>query len=84
MINEGDRSERVREIVRAVLQNNLVTYDDNLFEAGGDSLMLISICTYLEDEFHVEVPIEAVWEAPTIRDIAIVVEGLVRREVQEG
>jgi acyl carrier protein len=71
---------RVLEIVRTVLLNDLVKMEDNFFEAGGDSLTLLEVCSSIEDELQIEIPLESMWDASNIAELAAVVE----KAVDEG
>jgi acyl carrier protein len=65
---------RVLEIVRTVLLNDLVKMEDNFFEAGGDSLTLLEVCSSIEDELQIDIPLESMWDASNIAELAAVVE----------
>jgi acyl carrier protein len=75
MGNDDHVQIRILQIVRTALLNNSVKLTDNIFEAGGDSLNLLEICSEVEEEFEVEIPLESVWEASSIAEFAAVVRG---------
>jgi acyl carrier protein len=64
---------RILEIVRATLHNDEIAASDNVFAVGGDSLSLVEICTALEGEFGVELPLEDVWDADDITRLGNIV-----------
>jgi acyl carrier protein len=74
-MGNNDVRIRILQIVKTALLNNSITMEDNIFEAGGDSLNLLEICAEIEDEFGVEIPPESVWDASSIAEFASVVEG---------
>jgi amino acid adenylation domain-containing protein len=62
--------------LRDMLQGRVVAAEDNLFELGVDSLAVQRLLAWLNDSFDVEVPVDAVFEAPTVSRLAGVVSGL--------
>ncbi len=46
---------------------------DNFFTLGGHSLLATQVISRLRDEFGVEVPLQQIFETPTIADLASVV-----------
>jgi acyl carrier protein len=46
---------------------------DNFFSLGGHSLLATQVISRLRDEFGVEVPLQQIFETPTIADLASVV-----------
>jgi acyl carrier protein len=47
---------------------------DNFLELGGHSLAAIEIAATVRRTFQVELPLEAVFEAPTVAELAVTVE----------
>jgi acyl carrier protein len=79
--NESD--DRVLELVRTALQSREVQLTDNLFDAGADSLTLLDICTQIEEEFKLEIPLDVAWGLPTIADLAAIVRNGADRRTGE-
>ena len=48
--------------------------DDDFFALGGHSLATAQIAARLQDAFHVELPVAAVFEHPTVAELARAVE----------
>lgn len=57
---------------------------DNFFELGGHSLLAIQLASRLRDAFQVQIPLHSFFEAPTITDLAVMVEqSYVKQEEEE-
>ena len=63
----------IAEVWLEVLGLNQIGIRDNFFELGGDSLLAVRVVSRLRQAFEVEVPVAALFEAPTI---AMLAEGL--------
>jgi amino acid adenylation domain-containing protein len=68
--------QRMLAHLRQMLAVGTVAADDNLFEIGVDSLAVHRLLAWLKDSFNVEVPVEAVFEEPTVSRLAGVVADL--------
>ncbi|MCP4215030.1 MAG: amino acid adenylation domain-containing protein, partial [bacterium] len=54
--------------------------DDDFFEVGGDSLKAMSLITRIYKEFDYKIPLARIFQASSIRDIAL----LLQEEIQKG
>ncbi|RKH36646.1 amino acid adenylation domain-containing protein, partial [Corallococcus sicarius] len=72
----GDIEERVAALWRERLALEFVGRDDNFLEIGGNSLMAAQLLNQLRDTFGVQVPLAALFEAPTVAGIAARIEPL--------
>ncbi|WP_236347737.1 non-ribosomal peptide synthetase, partial [Paenibacillus plantiphilus] len=49
---------------------------DNFFERGGHSLRAMTLLSRMHKEWNVQVPLKTIFESPTVRGLAQVIEGL--------
>jgi acyl-CoA synthetase (AMP-forming)/AMP-acid ligase II/acyl carrier protein len=69
-----DTEAVVASVWEAVLELPRVGVEDDFFALGGHSLAAGQITARLQDAFGVELPVGAVFEAPTVAELAVVVE----------
>ena len=70
---EDDHSEIEKMIIRAwrqVLGYSEFEFNDNFFEIGGDSLLLMQIQSVLQDNLNIKIPINVLFDNPTISRMA--------------
>ncbi|HEX7649791.1 MAG TPA: amino acid adenylation domain-containing protein, partial [Noviherbaspirillum sp.] len=63
-----------------VLQRNELGIDTNFFEAGGHSLMAIKLASRVRSEFGIDFPLLAMFNAPTVRLGAVLIETALRNK----
>lgn len=68
--------ETLLEIWRHLLKIERVSIDDNFFEIGGHSLLATRLQTRIRAQLGSELPVRAVFEAPTIRQLAARLDAL--------
>jgi acyl carrier protein len=68
---EGSALESaISELWRNVLQRDAVGLDDNFFDLGGDSLLLVSVHSRLQKRLNREISLTDLFEYPTVRGLA--------------
>ena len=70
--------ELVAQTWREVLKIEQIGVHDNFFELGGHSLLATQIVARLRDAFDREVPLSVLFDAPTVSDLSVKVEKLLR------
>jgi surfactin family lipopeptide synthetase C len=58
------------DVFAQVLGIDQVGVNDNFFELGGHSLMLTNLLFHLNEKFQLELPLRAVFDAPTVAELA--------------
>jgi non-ribosomal peptide synthetase component F/acyl carrier protein len=61
---------RLAEILQELLDADRVGVYDSFFELGGFSLLATQLTTRIRDEFDVDLPLRALFESPTIDELA--------------
>jgi acyl carrier protein len=69
----------VAAVWQGLLGRERVGPDDNFFELGGHSLLAVQLCARLRKELGVEIPLQAVFERPTVTEIAQLAAALLPR-----
>jgi acyl carrier protein len=65
--------EELAAIWRELLMRERVGIHDNFFALGGHSLTVVQLTTRIRDAFGIDMPIQRVFEAPTLSELALVV-----------
>lgn len=75
---------QVAEIYGRTLSVDGIGADDNLFDLGGTSLMLVHVVNFVRDKFDVNLPIRVILENPTPRTLANAISDHLKREGGEA
>jgi amino acid adenylation domain-containing protein/FkbH-like protein len=78
----GEMEQAVAEIFAAVVGVVRVGAFDNFFALGGHSLLATQATWRLRETFGVELALRAVFEAPTVAELAAVVEDAIVRQIE--
>jgi amino acid adenylation domain-containing protein len=73
--------ETLAKIWRDLLQQPEIGIDDNFFEIGGHSLLAMQLMARVRKEFSAELSLRNIFEAPTIAELAAILE---RRQPQSA
>ena len=61
------------DIWREVLKQERVGIHDNFFDLGGHSLLATQVMSRIRDAFQTDIPLRALFEKPTIQELAMAV-----------
>ncbi len=71
--------QRLAEIWSAVLGLHQIGIDEDFFNLGGHSLLATQIVARIQDEFQIKVPLHFLFEKPNIRELASIIEEIMRQ-----
>ena len=60
-----------------------LTLHDSFFDIGGDSLIAAQLMALVSKEFSIEAPARTIYEAPTVADLAALVEARCVGQLEE-
>ena len=69
---------RIADIWRELLSLQTIGRDQHFFELGGHSLLAVQAISRICREWHVDIPLRAIFEAPTIVLLAERIEEVLR------
>lgn len=79
---ESPTEIKIAEIWQTLLGIESVGIYDNFFQLGGNSLVGIQLATHLRDAFQVNIALTAVFEVPTVSELALAIEDLLLSEIE--
>ncbi len=80
--HRGETEDVVGQVWREVLGINQIQLSDNFSDLGGHSLLAIKIVAELRKAFQIELPVKALFEAPTIAQLSAYIKKQ-REEVEQ-
>jgi phthiocerol/phenolphthiocerol synthesis type-I polyketide synthase E len=79
---EGDVQQRIVDIWRELLGIEQIGVNDNFFDLGGHSLMALQFMSRLSESFGLTLPVNDVFEMPTVAELAKAVEKTVMEKIR--
>ena len=67
---QNDTEQRLLNLWKKALKTDRVGTTDNFFSTGGNSLKAAELTMYIQKEFRVELPVAALYQTPTVRQLA--------------
>ena len=81
LVPESEIENAVARIWQDLMGLKQIGVRDNFFELGGHSLLATQLVSRLRETFNVEIPLRGIFEAPTVADMAKLIEA--RRWIKE-
>lgn len=74
----SDTHDKLTQIFQRVLGRDEIGLDDDFLDLGGDSILAIELMAEIEQVFGQELPMTTIYDAPTVRALAVVIAEQVR------
>jgi amino acid adenylation domain-containing protein len=71
----NELESRILAIWQKKLKRTAVSVDDNFFEAGGNSLIAVSLINEINQSLQCELPLQVLFESPTVEKLAAKLNG---------
>ncbi len=72
--SESDNTARLTRIWQEMLGVEPISPDQNYFDLGGDSILAVQLFIRIEEAFNVKLPLATLFDAPTIQELAQVLQ----------
>ena len=71
---KSETERKLRKIYEGIFETQNISIEDNFFELGGDSLLAIKLSSEIFEKMNIQVGIKNIFEHPTIRELAKIIE----------
>ncbi|MBW4556587.1 MAG: acyltransferase domain-containing protein [Trichormus sp. ATA11-4-KO1] len=79
----NDVEHKLANIFQELLGIEPIGIHDNFFALGGDSLTGTVLISQVRKHFQVELPVRSLFEAPTVSELALVIEEIIIEEIEQ-
>jgi acyl transferase domain-containing protein/acyl carrier protein len=79
----NDVERKLADIFQELLGIEPIGIHDNFFALGGDSLTGTVLISQVRKNFQVELPVRSLFEAPTVAELALVIEEILIEEIEQ-
>ncbi|MEM7390995.1 MAG: AMP-binding protein [Verrucomicrobiota bacterium] len=79
---ESEAEQRIAEIWEGVLHRSPIGAEESFFDVGGHSLLAMEVMFRLRTFFDLELPLELIFTAPTVAELAEQVEDALLQEIE--
>lgn len=71
---KNEIEKKLAQILMQLLNADKIGTHDNFFELGGHSLLITRFISRIRDEFSTDIPMRAIFEFPTVSEIALIIQ----------
>ena len=75
--NEIDK--KMLDIIKSLMNIDVLYVSDSLFDLGGDSLTAINLCTRIYDDFNVQLYVKDIFEHPIIMELSDIISSQTKK-----
>ncbi|MEH1940521.1 MAG: beta-ketoacyl synthase N-terminal-like domain-containing protein [Nostoc sp.] len=79
----SELEQKIADIWQGLLGIEQVGINDNFFNLGGHSLLATQLISLLRKDFQVELSLRKIFEAPTIAELALMIEDMILAELEK-
>ncbi|MCL6753071.1 amino acid adenylation domain-containing protein [Nostoc sp. CCCryo 231-06] len=80
---QSEIEQKIAKIWQELLGVEKIGVDDNFFDLGGHSLIATQLVSQIRKDFQVVISLRHIFEAPTVAELALVIEDILIEELEE-
>lgn len=78
-----EMEEAIADVMADILSLDRIGIYDNFFDLGGHSLLATRLVSRLRQEFNIDLPLQILFEMPTVAQLSVVIEEIILAEIEE-